>query len=135
MFARETTNRTNTFADTVRRTADSHRTMTDSNEHRSDDRGAELRELASRARDHAAVADAFVATSFTDQLLVVDLESTTEGVPPGLVTLFAEHGCYGANEVYDRDGDGSDAGAFSGRERHQFVDTETRGEHRSYVVE
>jgi len=101
-----------------------------------ENREAELRDLAGQARDHAAVADAFLAKSFTDRLLVVDLKSGTSEVPQGLVTLFEAHGCYGANEVYDRDGDGgSGAGTFDGRERHQFVDTETRGDHRSYVVD
>lgn len=110
--------------------------MTGSSDSGSGDREAELRELAAQARDHAAVADAFLAKSFTDRLLVVDLESGTAEVPRGLVSLFEAHGCYGANEVYDRDGDGgSSAGTFGGRERHQFVDTETRGDHRSYVVD
>lgn len=109
--------------------------MTGSSDSGSGDREAELRELTAQARDHAAVADAFLAKSFTDRLLVVDLDSGNQ-VPSELVALFADHGCYGANEVYDRDDDGgSGAGTFGGRERHQFVDTETRGEHRSYVVD
>ena len=100
------------------------------------DREAELRDLAARAREHDAVADAFIAKSFTDRLLVVDLAPSEGAVPPELITLFEDHGCYGANEVYDRESDDrSSAGAFGGATRHQFVDSETRGEHQSYVVD
>jgi hypothetical protein len=103
---------------------------------RSTDREKELRALVSRAEAHDTVADAFLAKSFTDRLVIVDLESGNQHVPRSLRELFEEHGCRGANEVYGRDGaDGSAAGTFDGRERHQFVDIETRGDHQSYVVE
>jgi len=99
-------------------------------------REATLRELAERARDHDAVTDAFVAKSFTDLLVVVDLAPGERTVPAELVDLFESHGCLGANEVYDRESDDrSSAGGSDGGDRHQFVDTETRGEHQSYVVE
>ena len=100
------------------------------------DRESELWRLAERARAHESVADAFVAKSFTDLLVVVDLEADRERVPPELLSLFESHGCEGANNVYDRDAeDGSSAGGFDGATRHQFVDSETRGEHQSYVVD
>ncbi|WP_311173713.1 hypothetical protein [Halobellus ordinarius] len=100
------------------------------------DREAELETLAERACEYDAVADAFVAKSFTDRQLVVDLESADSDVPSDLIALFEEHGCYGTNEVYDCDAaDGSSAGAFGDTTRRQFVDSETRGEHQSYVVD
>jgi hypothetical protein len=116
------------FANSVRPVGGVRSTMTD--------REAELETLAERACEYDAVADAFIAKSFTDRLLVVDLESDESEVPSGLIALFEEHGCYGANEVYDRDeADGSSAGTFADTTRHQFVDSETRGEHQSYVVD
>jgi hypothetical protein len=100
------------------------------------DRETELRELAARARKFDAVEDAFLAKSFTDRLLVVDLNAADRTVPDELVSLLEAYGCRGANEVYGRDGETrSSTGAFGGATRHQFVDTETRGEHQSYVVE
>ena len=110
--------------------------MSDTNAADRTDRETELRSLAERARADESVADAFVAKSFTDLLVVVDLETDTERVPPELISLLESHGCEGANTVYDRDAeDGSSAGAFDGATRHQFVDSETRGEHQSYVVD
>ncbi|MBB6646688.1 hypothetical protein [Halobellus ruber] len=100
------------------------------------DRESTLRELAAQARGYDAVADAFPAKSFTDRMLVVDLRGDAEGVPEELVALLEANGCYGANEVYDRDaGDRSSAGTVGGADRHEFVDVETRGDHRSYVVD
>ncbi|MFA1611839.1 hypothetical protein [Halobellus rubicundus] len=98
------------------------------------DREAELERLVERARQHEAVADAFLAKSFTDRLVVVDLEAG-ESLPRELVTLFTSHDCYGADEVYDWDGEDSSAGEFGDATRYQFVDQRTRGEHRSYVAE
>jgi hypothetical protein len=99
------------------------------------DRTAELRRLAADVREDAAVADAWLAKSFTDRLLVVDL--TTETVPDHVRERLHEHDCYGANEVYDTDaGDASFAGVVGDdATRHQFVDVRTRGDHQSYVVE
>lgn len=128
--------RANTFAHSITPIVAQRLAMTDPSGSHPDDREAELQELAARARDHPRVVDAFLAKSFTDRLLAVDLESGTGEVPQTLVTLLEDHGCYGANEVYGREcDDSSGAGTFGGRERHQFVDTETRGEHRSYVVD
>ncbi|QCC49241.1 hypothetical protein [Halobellus limi] len=110
--------------------------MSDSQVDEEGEREATLRRLAARACDHDAVANAFVAKSFTDLLVVVDLEPDESGVPTETVDLLESHGCRGANEVYDRAAeDRSSVGESDGAARHQFVDTETRGEHRSYVVD
>lgn len=99
------------------------------------DRGAELRRLVARLSEREAVEDAYLAKSFTDRLLVVDLRAGAS-VPPDLVALLAEHDLYGANEVYDREGtDRSFMGSVGGANRHHFVDVRTRGDHQSYVVE
>ena len=99
------------------------------------DREAQLRDLADRVSDHDAVADAWLAKSFTDRLLVVDLVAD-RALPPAIPELLAEHDCYGANDVYDvPDDSGSFSGAVAGGNRHQFVDVRTRGDHQSYVLE
>jgi hypothetical protein len=99
------------------------------------DRAAELRRLVARLSEHEDVEDAYLAKSFTDRLLVVDLRADAP-VPPELVDRLAEHDLYGANEVYDREGaDRSFMGEVGGANRHHFVDVRTRGDHQSYVVE
>lgn len=99
------------------------------------DRTAELRGLAADLRECEAVADAWLAKSFTDRLLVVDLAGG-ERVPDALRERLQAHDLYGANEVYGTDaGDASFAGAVGDATRHQFVDVQTRGDHQSYVVE
>lgn len=98
------------------------------------DREAELEALASTLRDRDAVEDAWLAKSFTDRLLVVDLRAET--LPEDLRSLLADHDLYGANEVYGLDdGRSSFMGGADGTARHQFVDVRTRGEHQSYVVD
>ncbi|WP_336000245.1 hypothetical protein [Halorientalis halophila] len=99
------------------------------------DRADRLRELATDLREHEAVADAWLAKSFTDRLLVLDLAEGTS-VPDEIRALLNEHDCYGANEVYETGAaDASFAGAVGDETRHQFVDVQTRGDHQSYVVE
>jgi hypothetical protein len=97
------------------------------------DRKTELRTLASRLREHDSVHDAFLAKSFTDRLVVVDV-GENESLPPEIHELLAEHDLRGANEVY---GDGEERVSFAGAVgeaiRHQFVDLWTRGDHQSYV--
>ena len=99
------------------------------------DRRTELQRLAGRIREYDAVDDAFLAKSFTDRLLILDLAGEGE-VPSGIEDRLAEHDLRGANEVYD---EGDDAVAFAGAvgetTRHHFVDVRTRGEHQSYVVD
>jgi hypothetical protein len=101
------------------------------------DRGAELRALAAEVADEPAVADAWLAKSFTDRVLVVTVEPGAT-LPDAVRERLAAHDLRGANEVYDSgDADPSAMGAAStdGGERHRFVDTRTRGEYQSYVVD
>ncbi|PGF16012.1 hypothetical protein CP556_07710 [Natrinema sp. CBA1119] len=99
------------------------------------DREAALRELATRLHEYDAVSDAFIAKSFTDHILVLDLERE-ETVPKNVRELLAAHDLRGANAEY---GTGTDDPSFTGDlgdgTRHQFVDTRTRGDHQSYVVD
>lgn len=99
------------------------------------DRATELRQLADDIADHDAIDDTFVAKSFTDQLVVVDYKAG-ETLPSAIVERLHEHGLVGANDVYaTTEGDQSSTGAVGESTRHQFVDTETRGDHQSYVVD
>lgn len=99
------------------------------------DRESELEALASTLRERDAVEDAWLAKSFTDRLLVVDLRVGAT-LPEDLRTTLADHDLYGANEVYGLDdGRSSFMGGTDELTRHQFVDVRTRGEHRSYVVD
>ncbi|MBZ6494987.1 hypothetical protein [Natrinema longum] len=99
------------------------------------DREALLQDLARRLREYDAVNDAFLAKSFTDRHLILDLEDG-HSLPGELRDLLADHDLQGANEEYDTGGDDpSFAGDLEDGTRHQFVDTRTRGDHQSYVVE
>ncbi|TQQ80090.1 hypothetical protein [Halonotius roseus] len=99
------------------------------------DRATELRRLAADISDHDAIDDAFVAKSFTDQLVVVDCKTGKE-LPDAITERLRDRGLDGANDVYaTTDDEGSAAGAVGDATRHQFVDTETRGDHQSYVVD
>ncbi|MFB6232667.1 MAG: hypothetical protein ABEH61_00255 [Haloarculaceae archaeon] len=99
------------------------------------DRRSELEALVDEILDHDAVDNAFVAKSFTDQLVVVDCQAGEE-LPATVEERLRDHGLAAANDVYaTTGGEGSSAGAVGEATRHQFVDTETRGDHRSYVVD
>ncbi|MFC7041889.1 hypothetical protein [Halonotius sp. GCM10025705] len=99
------------------------------------DRATELRQLTDQIADYDAIDDAFVAKSFTDQLVVVDCKAG-ETLPAAITERLHDHGLDGANDVYaTTEGDQSSAGAVGEGTRHQFVDTETRGDHQSYVVD
>jgi hypothetical protein len=99
------------------------------------DRRTELKELADRISEYDSVTDAWLAKSFTDRLLVVDVRTDQE-LPPAVERLLAEHGLRGAHEVYETDGpDSSFMGGYGDASRHQFVDIQTRGDHQSYVLE
>lgn len=99
------------------------------------DRTAELGRLAADLRASEDIADAFLAKSFTDRLLVVDLRPGTS-LPPDARAVLADHDLQGAHDVYGTDGEtGSHVGRVDGSPRHRFVDTRTRGDHQSYVVE
>lgn len=98
------------------------------------DRRADLEAVADAVRDHAAVADAFVAKSFTDRHVVVDLERDGK-VPEAVIERLAAADCRPADAVYDEAACRGFAGASGDATRRHFVDVRTRGEHRSYVVE
>lgn len=99
------------------------------------DRGADLRDLAADVAEDPAVADAWLAKSFTDRVLVVTVEPDA-ALPDGIRERLAASGLRGANEVYDSDGpDASGMGTAGEGRRHRFVDVRTRGEYQSYVVE
>lgn len=99
------------------------------------EREAELHSLANDLRERGIVADAFLAKSFTDRLLIIDLQQDEE-LPSDIVTTLRKYDLVGANEVYgEGDRDVSFAGSVGETTRHQFVDVRTRGDHQSYVVE
>ncbi|AEH38188.1 hypothetical protein [Halopiger xanaduensis] len=93
---------------------------------------AELERLVAEVREHEGIADAFLAKSFTDRLVIVDV-GDGETVPADVTDRLADHDVRSADDVYD------DGGAFVGHvgngTRHHFVDVQTRGEHQSYVVD
>jgi len=93
------------------------------------DRQTELRELAGELRDHDRITDAFLAKSFTDQVLIVDV-SGDGTLPDPVESRITDAGLRG-----DEGTDTSFRGEVGGATRHQFVDTRTRGCHQSYVVE
>jgi hypothetical protein len=98
-------------------------------------RGTELRALAASLCEHPAVVDAWLAKSFTDQMVVVEVRAGAE-IPSEVEARLADHDLRGANDVYDTGADDdSFAGTAKGAARHRFVDTRTRGEHQSYVVD
>lgn len=93
------------------------------------DRQTELRALASELRDNDRITDAFLAKSFTDQVLIVDV--TGDGsLPESVRTRITDAGLSGEEGT-----DTSFHGEVGEATRHHFVDTQTRGRHQSYVVE
>jgi hypothetical protein len=99
------------------------------------EREVELRRLAGTLNERDAVADAFLAKSFTDRLLIIDFQGDGQ-LPPDIVETLSNHDLIGANEVYGETGtDVSFAGTVGDTTRHQFVDIRTRGDHQSYVVD
>lgn len=90
------------------------------------DREAVLQDLADNA---------FIANSFTDRLVVIDLKGDAE-LPQTVEESLRDHGLRGANAVYATgDLNCSFAGGFGDVTRHQFVDMETRGDHQSHIVD
>jgi hypothetical protein len=90
--------------------------------------------LADRAGEYDAVVDAWVGKSFTDRVLILEIERGRE-LPGDLDAVLADHDLVGANAVYGTGGaDGSSMGIVGDVERHKFVDVRTRGDHQSYVV-
>jgi len=98
------------------------------------DRESELRAFAARLREREVVADAFLAKSFTDRILVVDAEGD---LPASVRERLDARDFRAAGEVYGAAADGarSFVGDVDDGTRHHFVDVRTRGDHQSYVVE
>jgi|GEM_PF-804844 len=96
------------------------------------DREAELRQLVAELREHEAIDDAFLAKSFTDRLVIVDVVDGDE-MPATVVDRLADH------DVRERDETDGVGGSFPSdvgdATRHHFVDVQTRGAHQSYVVD
>jgi len=84
-------------------------------------------------RAHEAVRDAFYAKSFTDRLLVLDLDG--DEVPEELVEVLNNRDFYSAAEVYDDLDQGRPLSGETGPNRRHFVDVRTRGSHQSYTVD
>jgi len=100
------------------------------------ERASALRRLAAELRERDDVDDAFLAKSFTDRLLIVDV-SPGGPIPDDVEQSLAAHDLRAADEVY---GDGEDGtypglGDVGDATRHHFVDVQTRGSHQSYVVD
>lgn len=102
---------------------------------RQEDRGERLRALADDLADREDVVDAWTAKSFTDRLLVVEVEPGW-GLSPAVEKRLREHDLRGYNEVHDTGvDDPSFAGELPGGDRYRFVDLQSRGELQSYVVD
>jgi len=100
------------------------------------DRTERLRDLADDLAAHEAVADAFLAKSFTDRLLILDVRSDAD-LPEAVVERLEAHDLRGAEGVYGDDAAAtrSAVGEVGEATRHHFVDVQPRGAHQSYVVE
>lgn len=98
------------------------------------DRDAELRQLTADVRENEAVEDVFLAKSFTDRLVIVDVRDG-DAVPSDLADRLREHDLHPADSVYGDGEGGSFAGSVGAATRHHFVDVQSRGSHQSYVVE
>ncbi|WP_256393316.1 hypothetical protein [Natronoarchaeum rubrum] len=83
----------------------------------------ELEALADRIAGFDGVERAWVAASFQDTLLFVEVPSGA-ALPDAVAELLEERGLTGANEAYGIDAAGaSDAGNVGAYEQHRFVDT------------
>lgn len=83
----------------------------------------ELEALADRVAAIDGVERSWVAKSFQDTLLFVEVPSE-RALPDAVVELLDERGLTGANEAYGIDATGaSDAGNLGDYEQHRFVDT------------
>lgn len=97
-------------------------------------RDSELRQLVAEIEKHETVENAFLAKSFTDRLVILDV-ADSDRVPEEITIRLEEHDLRGADEVYSDDKQGSFTGDIGNATRHHFVDVRTRGSHQSYVVE
>jgi len=99
------------------------------------DRRVALEALADDVATEDAVTDAFVAKSFSDQLVIVDV-AEGKSMPASVRERLADADVRPAESVYgDEDGAASPVGPTEVGTRHHFVDVRTRGTHRTEVVE
>jgi len=83
----------------------------------------ELEALADRIAGFDGVERSWVAESFQDTLLFVEVPSGA-ALPDAVARVLDERGLTGANEAYGIDASGaSDAGNVGAYEQHRFVDT------------
>lgn len=99
------------------------------------DRRETLQDVAERLIERDVVEDAFLAKSFTDRLLIVDVEQGEE-IPDSVLTMLETHDLRAIEEVFGEDGEHrSVVGDVGDATRHHFVDVQTRGAHQSYVLD
>lgn len=99
------------------------------------DRRERLQQVVADLREYDCIDDAFLAKSFTDQLLILDVEQGAAIPEPVLETLRAND-LRGIESVYGEDSEAhSVVGDVGDVTRHHFVDVQTRGSHQSYVVD
>lgn len=100
-----------------------------------DDHDHELRTLASRCAQRECVLDAWVAKSFTDLLLVLEV-AEGDTLSADIREWLAEQDLVGYNELHDvAAADPASAGELPDRDRYRFVSLDSRGRQQSYVVE
>jgi hypothetical protein len=100
-----------------------------------DDREVALREIADDLVEREAVADAWLAKSFTDRLFVVELQADEE-LPVPIREELLTAGLQPYNDLHDVPAvDAAFAGDLAGARRYRFVDVQSRGSLQSYVVE
>lgn len=93
-----------------------------------------LQRIASDLLAYDCIDDAFLAKSFTDRLLILDVEQD-EAIPDPVIETLREHNLRGIESVYGEDSDAhSVVGNVGNVTRHHFVDVQTRGSHQSHVV-
>lgn len=98
------------------------------------DRTVTLRQLSAELRDHGAVDDAFLAKSFTDRLMIIDINSDN-AIPADVMDRLNKHDLHIADSVYGENGGNLFASNVDDGTRYHFVDIQTRGSHQSYVVD
>jgi hypothetical protein len=99
------------------------------------DTQADLETLVERCQRREGVLDAWLAKSFTDLLVVVEVPDDAS-VPEEVLDDLSAHGLVGYNEVHEVSAtDAASAGDLPDRERYRFVDLDSRGTQQSYVVD
>lgn len=99
------------------------------------DRRERLQRVAADLQEYDCIDDAFLAKSFTDQLLILDVEQG-EAIPEAVLETLRDNDLRGAESVYGEDSEAHTVvGDLDDVTRHHFVDVRTRGSHQSYVVD